>query len=418
MEMEVFKEYLSEFVGILNEMSPYLLLGFLFAGILHVVMPNQKVVKYLGGSNLRSVINAALLGVPLPLCSCGVIPTGLSFYKNGASKGASVSFLISTPQTGVDSIMITYSMMGLPFAILRPVVAFFTGVVGGVFTNRITQTDSPITENTSQPNNNAAKKNPVVEIFRYAFVEFIQDIAKWLAIGIVVAAFISIIIPDGFFTAYLGSPILSMFIVLAASIPMYVCATGSVPIAAVLMMKGLSPGAALVFLMAGPATNAATITMVGKVMGRKALYGYLGSIIFGALFFGILIDYVLPVQWFTMLHNHNHNHNEFIPLWMQVSSSIILGLLLLNAFRLRYFTKKEVTTNIIQAMEIKTIKVEGMTCNHCKANVENGIKGMDGIKDVNIDLQLGKVTISADAIDLAKIKSKVEGLGYTYGGEM
>jgi hypothetical protein len=417
--MELIKAYFSEFVGLLNEMSPYLLLGFFFAGLLHVVMPNKKVVKYLGESNTKSVVNAALLGVPLPLCSCGVIPTGLSFYKNGASKGSAVSFLISTPQTGIDSIMVTYSMMGLPFALLRPVIAFFTGIAGGIFTNRISKNDTIEDKFVSQNVNNTDKRNPVVEIFRYAFVEFIQDIAKWLVIGIVIAAFISVIIPDGFLTAYLGNPFLSMIIVLIASIPLYVCATGSVPIAAVLIMKGLSPGAAFVFLMAGPATNAATITMVGKVMGRKALYGYLGSIICGALIFGLIIDYILPVSWFSMMTHFHHNHEGILPLWLQIASTITLGLLLLNVFRMRYFTKsKNETTNIIPAMDIKTINVQGMTCNHCKANVENGIRGIKGIKDVNIDLQQGKVTISADNINLELVKSIVEGLGYKYAGEI
>ena len=118
------KKYLVEFVNLLNEMSPYLLMGFLIAGILHVIMPNHKVVKYLGSNSLKSVVNASLLGIPIPICSCGVIPTGLSFYKNGASKGSSVSFLISTPQTGVDTFMVTYSLLGLPLAILRPILQF------------------------------------------------------------------------------------------------------------------------------------------------------------------------------------------------------------------------------------------------------------------------------------------------------
>lgn len=418
--VEILKGYILEFVRLINEMSPYLLLGFFIAGVLHVVMPNHKVVKYLGGNNLKSVVNAAILGVPLPLCSCGVIPTGMSFYKNGASKGSTVSFLISTPQTGVDSIMVTYSLLGLPFAILRPLIAFVTGICGGIFTNRLHENNpEPVSVATKD---STPKGNPFVSVFKYAFIEFIQDIAKWLVIGIVIAALISVLIPDGFFTAYLNYPLLSMLIVLVAAVPLYVCATGSVPIAAVLIMKGLSPGAALVFLMAGPATNAATITMIGKVMGRKALIGYLGSIIGGALLFGLIIDYFLPAQWFTNVVCHNHNHHAMLPLWLQVFSSITLGVLLLNAFRLKYFSKNKLTDVVKSsnniAMDIKTINVKGMTCNHCKANVEKGIMGVEGIKEVSIDLQHGKVTISADKIDLNKIKDTVEGLGYTYGGEL
>ncbi len=418
------KNYFVEFVNLLNEMSPYLLLGFLIAGILHVLMPNRKVVKYLGGKNLKSVVNASILGVPLPLCSCGVIPTGLSFYKNGASKGSAISFLISTPQTGVDSIMVTYSLLGLPLAILRPIIAFFTGILGGLITNRITKIETEDIQNVNS-NIEPEKKyrNPFVEIFSYAFVEFLQDIAKWLVIGILAAALISVLIPNNFFITYLANDYISMLLVLAASVPLYVCATGSVPIAAVLMMKGLSPGAAIVFLMAGPATNVATITMVGKVMGRKALFSYLSTIVFGALISGIIVNEFLPREWFmSNLHLHQgHNHNELIPIWLQVFSSITLVALILNAFRLQYWgstkdvAKEQSLKN--EGMETGVFTVSGMTCNHCKTNVETNLLKLPGIKDVAVNLQQQSVTITADKIDLNEIKNTVEGLGYTFSGK-
>jgi copper chaperone CopZ len=314
-------------------------------------------------------------------------------------------------------------MLGLPFALLRPLIAFFTGIVGGQLTNKITHGENGKAEIKPESIHSASvKKNPIVTILRYAFVDFIQDIAKWLVIGVVIAAIISVIIPDGFFTAYLDNQFLSMLIVLSASIPLYVCATGSVPIAAVLIMKGLSPGAALVFLMAGPATNAATITMIGKVMGRKTLIAYLSSIIGGALLFGFIINEFLPASWFMMGAHHHHAHDQMLPSWLGYSSSILLGLLIINAFRLKYFVKKktaeETGLNINSSMETKVIKVKGMTCNHCKATVENGIRGLPGIKNVAVNLPQEQVTIYADNIDLAKIKTTVEGLGYTFGGEV
>lgn len=291
--MNVITDYIQDFFKILNEMSPYLLLGFLFAGLLHVFFPKRRINGLLGEKNSRSVINAALLGVPLPLCSCGVIPTGVSFYKNGASKGSSISFLISTPQTGIDSIMVTYSLLGLPFAIIRPVIALITGFFGGFLTNL---TDKETAEdkisNSLKANNEQQKdttsNNPVIKLFRYAFVDFLQDISKWLVIGLLIAAVISVIVPDDFFAKHLGNGYWDMLIILLVSIPIYVCATASVPIAAILILKGISPGAALVFLMAGPATNAATITIINKVFGKKTLFVYLFSIITGALLFGIL----------------------------------------------------------------------------------------------------------------------------------
>lgn len=417
------KAYIVEFVNILNEMSPYLLLGFLIAGVLHVLMPYNKVVKYLGGKNLRSVVNASVLGVPLPLCSCGVIPTGLSFYKNGASKGSSVSFLISTPQTGVDSMMVTYSMLGLPLAILRPVIAFVTGILGGLLTNASTRKDLP--EQGSNFNAAAQQptyKNPVLEIMHYAFVEFLQDIAKWLVIGVLVAALISVLIPNDFFTAYLANDYISMLLVLAASVPLYVCATGSVPIAAVLLMKGLSPGAAIVFLMAGPATNVATITMVGKVLGKRALFSYLVSIIGGAIISGIIVNEFLPREWFLSGMNHGlvHNHEEMLPAWLQVSSSIILALLIINVFLLKYWKGKKGTVPTAMytgtGLQTTTIEVKGMNCNKCKANVERNLSGLPGIKLVEVNLEKELVTISSENINLERIKDTVEGLGYTYGG--
>ncbi|OFX59373.1 MAG: hypothetical protein A2046_01365 [Bacteroidetes bacterium GWA2_30_7] len=182
------------------------------------------------------------------------------------------------------------------------------------------------------------------------------------------------------------------------------------------MLKGLSPGAALVFLMAGPATNAATITVIGKVLGKKSLFFYLFSIITGALLSGILIDYVLPTSWFSYVlsqeHNHNHSMGWFV--YVQYTSTIILILLMLNGYFIKYFKKTK--TEIIQNNIMKSIKitVNGMTCNHCKATVENNIKKIDGISDAVVDLSKNEVSISGENIDLSKIKNVVDGLGYEF----
>ena len=419
MIIQFIENYFKELYELSKEMAPYLLIGFFFAGVLHVFFKKEKIAKYMGGSKLKSSIYAALIGIPLPLCSCGVIPTGISFYKNGASKGATVSFLISTPQTGVDSILVTYSMLGLPFALIRPVIAFISGIFGGAFTNYYTKNDKndagkePKNQNDEQEETNVFRK-----FFRYAFVEFLQDISKWLIIGLLLAALISVLLPDDFFTAYIGNPWLSMGIVLLASIPLYVCATGSVPIAAVLMMKGLSPGAALVFLMAGPATNAATITVLAKVLGRKALTGYLVSIIGMAVAFGFIIDNFLPAEWFSMFMDHSHNghQHETIPAWLQISSVIALGLLIINGYlqknKHRFLGKK----NKEQSNQLySTIKVEGMTCNHCKANVDSALRKL-GIDVEQIDLSSSIVKIKGSDLDEEKIAETVNSLGYNYKG--
>jgi uncharacterized membrane protein YraQ (UPF0718 family)/copper chaperone CopZ len=392
------------------------LLGFFFAGLLYAFMPRQKIEKYFSGKPLKSSVLASLFGVPLPLCSCGVIPTGTALYKNGASKGGTVSFLISTPQTGVDSILATFSLLGLPFAIIRPLAALITGITGGLITSRFTKKEDakakPYKEQI-QPEKSFAQK--VKNVFKYGFVEFIQDISKWLVIGLVLAAIISALIPDNFFNVLNLSPFLQMLMILVVSIPLYICATGTIPLAAVLLLKGISPGAAFVLLMAGPATNAATITMIGNVLGKRSLFTYLGTIIVGALSVGLIIDYALPSEWFTQIASEHlaHNHGQQIA-WWQIASGVILVALIINGYIQRYLSSKQNKMEPInyKIMNVKTIKVDGMTCNHCKANVESNLEKLDFISSAKVNLSDKSVTIEGDAIDIEKAKETITSLGY------
>lgn len=403
-------------------MSPYLLLGLLIAGILHVYFKKEKTIKYLGQPTLKSALYAAMLGVPLPLCSCGVIPTGVAFYKEGASKGATVSFLISTPQTGVDSIAVTWSMMSLPFAILRPIIAFVTGVFGGFLTNIFDKQQFDTTTENSTCNGDChseKKESKIIALFRYAFVDFLEDIAKWLVIGLLIATLISVVVPNDFFTRYLDYPLLSMFLVLLVSVPLYICATGSVPVAVALMSKGLSPGSALVLLMAGPATNAATIAVLSKVLGRKTVIIYLISITFGAVFFGLIIDYLLPISWFTIVscHGQQHDHSGGLPEWFSISTSIVLGILLVYSFIKPFIKTKTKAMNFtLNTSEVVTVKVDGMTCNHCKANVEKGISSVAGVENVEVDLASKTATITGKGVNIDDVKNVVESRGYEWGG--
>ena len=423
--------FFSEFYYLVSEMAPYLLLGFLFAGLLKAFFPQKGISKFLGRKNFRSVANAALFGVPMPLCSCGVIPTGVSLYKSGATKGATTSFLISTPQTGVDSIMATYSLLGLPFAILRPVVAFVSGIIGGVLSHVFEKDQSDLdnsAQNSTSSGNGSEESIPqngwskIGLVFRYGFGELVEDIVKWMVIGLLAAAFISVMIPDSFFSQYIGSGFIEMIIVLAASIPMYICATGSIPMAAVLLMKGLSPGAALVLLMAGPATNIATITVIGKVMGRKSLLIYLFSIIGGALGFGLLVNAILPSSWFSLASIASHQHS-ILPVWLKLSSTILLAVMILLAsyrkwFRhwfLHGFGKNGVLKSDTNLNMNTIIKVDGMTCSHCKANVESKLANLQGVNEAIVNLQDGTVSIEGD-IDFEDVDHTVTGLGYKYKG--
>lgn len=335
-----------QFIAISNQMSPYLLLGFLLAGIMHVIIPTQTIRKYLGSNSFSSVMYASLIGVPLPLCSCGVLPTGIAFRKQGASPGATVSFLISTPQTGIDSIIASYSLLGVPYAIARPVIAFVSGIFGGILTNFFPEKIKPKTQFSIDLSNQSCNKNcgcnhkeikktsKIIEIFRYAFIDFIKDIGKWLLIGLVLATIVSVAIPNEFFTSISPNPLLHIAFVLLLSIPMYTCATGSIPIAAALLLKGISPGAALVFLMAGPATSIASITVLLQTVGKRITMLYLISIIVSAVFFGLLIDFVLPQHWFAIQNTVQsmHTHHDF-SIFEYLSTSILFILIFYSLFK-------------------------------------------------------------------------------------
>lgn len=404
---------MGEIIELINKMSPYLLLGFLLAGVMHTFIPDNLYRRYLGGASFRSVVNAAILGIPIPLCSCGVIPTAMSLKKEGASKGATVSFLIATPQTGLDSVIATYSLMGLPFALLRPIAALVTALFGGQMVNWLGEKDQVENVGDIREKSGAQKTfgQKLVSVFRYAYVEMIQDIGRWLIVGLIVAGLITVFVPDSFFALFADNSLLSMLIVLAFSIPMYLCATGSIPIAVALMMKGLSPGTALVMLMAGPAVNAASMLVVGKVLGRRTLIIYIASIITGAMAFGLGIDYLLPREWFTLPLTQTDACCTGTKEWFNIVCSIALGLLLVNAMILRFRRKGECNEKECTS-KIKTYKIEGLRCNHCKANAEKAISGLGGVEKVEIDLASGIATVNG-TVDDDKVAEAMKSLGFS-----
>lgn len=439
---------MNEILNLINEMAPFLLLGFLLAGIMHAFVPQTLYKKYLSGKSLKTVIYAALLGIPLPLCSCGTIPTAMSLRKEGASKGATVSFLISTPQTGIDSITATYSLIGLPFALLRPIAALFTALLGGIMVNKWDndtesgdnnqQTAHVVEENEKCSSHNDCCCNKkesfwgkIKSALHYAFVEMMQDIGRWLMLGLLVAGAITVFIPEEWFALVAGNSLLSMLIVLLFSLPMYICATGSIPIAAALMLKGLSPGAALVLLMAGPAVNAASMLVINRVLGKKALTLYILSVIGGAIAFGLLTDYLLPREWFTESIEQIKTCCDSGSMVFNQICTIVLILLMANALIHRHrhgdcccqtneqhsnngnesvcvIDKEKSTDN--QAC-VKTVYIDGMMCNHCKSNAEKAIRAIAGVEDVNIELSSGKTIIKGTA-SLDDIKKAVEEIGF------
>ncbi len=325
-------EILKEITYIFNESAIYILFGFLIAGVLKICVPSEKIFKYLGKGNFSSVFRAALIGIPLPLCSCAVLPTALSLNKQGASKGATLSFLISTPETGVDSMSITYALIDPIMTVFRPIAALVTAVTAGLFANHFEEKAPPVYMASVQNNcsdescgcqeGDEKSRGKISGLFHYAFVELLDDIVFWLIIGIVVAGCISALVPDLFFEQYLSGYI-SFFVMLIVGVPIYMCAASSTPVAAALILKGLNPGAALVFLLAGPATNVGTIAAIGRYLGKKMMVIYLGSIVVTSILLGILLN----ALYFSLNINPTAivgQASELIPFSIKVSGSLVL----------------------------------------------------------------------------------------------
>lgn len=399
-------KFLDSLLYMLNEMSPYILLGFLIAGLLHAFVSRETFARHLSGKSLGSVVKAALIGVPLPLCSCGVLPTAIAMRRNGASRAASSSFLISTPQTGVDSIAATWSLLGPAFAVLRPIAALVTAVAGGVAVGATEKKED--NEELSAAAPDALEERPdtftgkLVAALRYGYVDLVGSIGLWLTIGLIIAALITVYVPADFFAILGRNPIVSMIIALIVAVPMYVCATGSIPIALSLILKGLSPGTAFVLLMAGPAANFASFTLISREMGRRAASVYLGSIIVGAMAMGLAIDYLMPTHWFAVAKDAVMTgacHKDFST--FSTICSLILGSLLIYSLIRRFYNPK---TNINSDMT-KEYVITGMNCPHCQNAVRKAIAAVEGVESVDVDLHAGLATVAGNADNTAIIQA-------------
>ncbi len=333
------------------EMAPYLIFGFAIAGLLHILIRKEQVQRLLGKPGLGAVFKACLIGVPMPLCSCSVIPVAASLYKSGASRGATAAFLSSTPQTGVDSILATYSLMGGLFATVRIAVAFVSGIVTGflieLFCNGEAggnapslpaasklaplQPDPAQLSSHSAPSSSAAQqKRGVGEALRYGFINLPADLAVALLVGLALAGLITTLLPPGLISGSFSTGPLAFLLATAISLPLYICATASIPMAYALMAAGLSPGAALIFLITGPATNTATVITLWKMLGHKATLIYLGSLIVIAWIAGGLLNSTLGAQ--TIEHSA-HQHTAMQPeFWQHISGIALILILLISLY--------------------------------------------------------------------------------------
>lgn len=410
------------------EMSPYILLGISFVAILDLFVSKAFVLNQVSKNNFGSIVKTAIFGIPLPLCSCGVIPTSVYLEKSGASKPSVVSFLISTPQTGIDSIIATYGMLGPVFAIFRPLAAFVMGVIGGLVTLFFQKNDHKNFEKITNinfseievENKNATLTQKAKKSLHYAFIEFIDDISLQFLTGLIVAGAIAYFVPDDFFSeVFKGNEILGQILVVIFAVPMYVCATASIPVAMTLMMKGFSPAIAYVFLVAGPVTNAASMTILSKVLGRKLLVIYVFVVIILSIVFGQLLNWIFLATGIDphmqMKHLHLHMHDASFSFWDYLFAFVFLILLLVSYYR-KVFGKIKGVMMHEQKAKSGVYKIEGMTCNHCAMNVEKAIRSVSGVTNVEVNLSAGLAKIDG-TFSTVEIKNAVEAIGYKFVGE-
>ena len=351
------------FLDLSAEASPWLLLGLLIAGLMKAWVPSKVLSKHLGQGKL-AIIKAALIGAPLPLCSCGVIPVATELRRSGASASATSSFLVATPETGIDSVSVSYALLGPVFAIYRPIAAIMSAIITGllVATIKEEQMKSPAEQLQNEKSGCCSNKETVKveevpkskkpccgskkvtpEIIKntfvsktqqgvyYASTKLIDDIIIWLLIGLIFASLVRTFLPQEFLLSY-GSGLPAMLLMILISIPMYICATASTPIAAGFIMAGLSPGTALVFMMAGPATNISTLGVIRNEMGSAVLIRYLLGVAGCAIGFALLLDFSLSFYDINITEQMQHSH-ELLPKWFGLSCAGLIAFLSIKPLR-------------------------------------------------------------------------------------
>ncbi len=297
-------QFIEQFIQLFLEMSPWLLLGLFISGLLKAWLSNAVIQKWLGGKGIGPIFRSAVVGVPLPLCSCSVLPVALSLKRSGASPASTVSFLVSTPETGVDSIAVSYALLGPFMAIVRPVAAIISAITTGIMVMMSNKEKVQIPIQDSEPSSGCScsqssccdtttdQKSGIKEGLRYAFSSVYDDMKWWLVAGVAVAALFSSLISTEILGSWGQGP-LAMIVMALIGIPIYICATASTPIAAALLLAGVSPGAVLVFMLVGPATNIGSIAILKKEMGTRVITTYLSTMITVSIALGLVLDYLV-----------------------------------------------------------------------------------------------------------------------------
>ncbi len=399
--MDILLKILDESLRLFVRISPYLLVGFAISGILHMFVDSGFVIRNLK-SGKSSILKAVALGVPLPVCSCGVIPIAASFKRQGASKASILAFLYSTPVTGVDSILVTYALLGTAFAIFRPMAAFVGGILIGLIVLKFAHGNGA--EDHHDTRVHSGGKKSLKEAFGYSFSYLPGEIGKWIIAGVLLGGIVSVMIPADI-GRYLSNPYLAYPAVLLISIPLYVCATGSVPVAAAFIAKGLSPGAALAFLIAGPATNTVTITFVLKDLGKKFAAIYLAGIALTSVAFGIIFDELIRIFGIETFVRASVTTGS-VGIISQISAVILAGIIFFALFKPSITLKKK------EEEEMKLIlKVPGMMCEGCVYSIKSKLLPLKEVKNVKVDLGSHEVYVDTD-LPAEVIKEAINEAGY------
>nr|WP_136251961.1 SO_0444 family Cu/Zn efflux transporter [Ningiella ruwaisensis] len=358
--MNIFLDLSGNFIALFIESAPWLLLGLLVAGIMHELVPVSLLNRHMGTDSLSAIGKAAVIGAPLPLCSCGVIPAALGLRRSGVSKSSTISFLVATPETGVDSVSVSYALLGPVFAIVRPFAAIFSAIYAGLLVKFLGD-ESPhqsLTETSCCANkaktvsscceSHTEKTQSILtktkDVLSFSAGKLLKDITVWLLIGLGMAAIIKTFVPTDFLSSW-GDGFLAMLIMALIGIPMYICATASTPIALGFLAAGVSPGAILVFMLAGPATNVSTMGMISKEMGKRTLMLYLFAVISSSIGLGYLLNWGFSTFEWTLPNTLPHAHEHSSLQGIYTASAIILAILMLKnqlSASLSWMKKQEV----------------------------------------------------------------------------
>jgi len=402
-------EFFNNLWTVTESLGVWFLFGLLIAALMHGFVPANLFKRWLGKNSFLNVIKAAFIGVPMPLCSCGVVPTVIALKKKGASNSSCLSFLVSTPQTGVDSLLVSASFLSWPFAIFKLISAFIIGILGGGIHLILHKKQLQQSEATEEPKSTPAaphQRPSTKDLYDFAVNDLFYNLWKWMLAGIVAAALISTFVSDEFLSnSFFADPVLGSIAALFLSIPLYVCATSSVPIAAALVLKGMSPAVAIVFLIAGPATNIATIGLIYKSFGKLFTTVYLASVSIGsiicALFFSSLISIDLP----DTIHHHGGANI------MELIGAIIFSLLLLSfAYR---DIKSWFQTKRSSVGDSITLSVNGINCQGCVGKLRKAINKEYPNAIITGDPDANTLTVTHDSLDRKILKSTITDSGFS-----